>query len=72
MPENSLLLSNLPELVRASVLCKSLGISRSTLHKWTREGNFPPPVRFGPRFTAWRRIDVELWLNEASAHGDLE
>lgn len=59
-------LSDLPALVRASVLCRSLGVSRSTLHKWTREGKFPPPIRFGSRFTAWRRADVEKWLNEVA------
>ena len=36
-------------------LCKTLGISQSTLDRWIRAGKFPPPdFRFGPRSPRWK------------------
>ena len=39
-----------------------LGVSKVTLWRWRRAGNFPAPIRLGPNVIAWRRADVDEWL----------
>lgn len=43
-------------------------ISKSTLWEWVKQGKFPPPVKFGTRFTCWKVEDVREFvrrLNES-------
>jgi prophage regulatory protein len=42
-------------------VARRLGVSRPTVWRWTREGNFPRPVRLGPATTRWRLADIEEW-----------
>ena len=51
-------------LLRAPQILERLSISRSTLHRWVREGRFPPPVQLGPNVSCWRASTVEAWLDE--------
>ena len=39
-----------------------LGISKATLWRWRRAGQFPDPIQLGPNTVAWRRDEVESWL----------
>jgi prophage regulatory protein len=48
----------LPEVVRR------VGISRSSVWLWVRQGRFPRPVRVGPRVTCWRESEVDRWIAE--------
>jgi prophage regulatory protein len=45
------------------------GKSRSTLWRWARAGLFPKPYRIGPNSIAWRRADVEEWVESRSVVG---
>lgn len=63
-------LDHTPALIRSRLLCQILGISKSALYAWVRKGFFPPPIRCGQRFTAWRRHDVEAWLASRSHSTD--
>jgi len=38
------------------------GLSRSTLYRQVKLGQFPQPVKIGPRAIAWRETDLEKWL----------
>ena len=49
-------LMRLPEVVRAT------GLSRSTLYRKVKEGQFPAPVSLGPRSVAWRESEVLAWI----------
>jgi prophage regulatory protein len=40
-----------------------LGVTQMTLWRWTKDGRFPPPTRFG-RWRYWRRSEVEAWVAE--------
>jgi prophage regulatory protein len=40
------------------------GLKRATLYKRIRQGEFPPPVRLGPRAVGWLRHEVEGWLRD--------
>lgn len=47
--------------LRSQEIVERLGIGRSTLFRWVKEGSFPQPIRAGRRFTRWRLSDVERW-----------
>ena len=48
-------------LLRLRAVMHVTGLSRSTLYRLIADGQFPRPVRLGPRAVAWRRSDVEAW-----------
>jgi prophage regulatory protein len=53
--------------LRLPTVLARIGISRSTLWAWTREGKFPPPVKIGPRAVGWRSTEVDAWIAERVA-----
>ena len=42
-------------------LSRRFAVSRVTVWRWSRTGDFPKPVRLGPNCTRWARDAVELW-----------
>lgn len=36
--------------------------SRPTLWRWLKAGDFPPPVKLGPKHIGWLESDIEVWL----------
>ena len=51
-------------LLRGRDILVLLGISKATLHRWRGAGRFPKPIRLGPRMLAWRRVDLEAWIDD--------
>lgn len=48
------------------------GLSRTSIHRLVKAGNFPPPRRLGVRAVGWLSSDLERWQAErpsASAGG---
>ncbi len=37
------------------------GVSKDTIWRWRREGEFPAPVRLGGRTSRWRLSDLEAY-----------
>lgn len=57
-----------PELVRANVAAARLHVHPVTLKRWSARGDFPQPVRLGPRGDRFYRVaDIEHHL---AAHMD--
>lgn len=50
------------QLIRAKQLAARLGVDRSTLWRWCRDGILPAPIALGPHARAWREEDIERWL----------
>ena len=50
-------------LVRMSEVSAMIGFSRRTVERWVIDGKFPQPRQIGPRTIAWRREDVEAWID---------
>lgn len=50
-----------PILSKASVAAL-LGVSQSTIDRWTRAGMFPAKLRLGPARVGWRQTAVEAWI----------
>ena len=51
-------------ILRQKDIQKVLGISKATLTRWRFAGRFPKPIRLGPRMLAWRRTDLEAWIDD--------
>lgn len=52
-------------LLRTKDVQKKLGISRTTLHRWQKEGKIPPPIKISQNMVAWpmsqiRQVIVDL------------
>lgn len=59
--------SNNPEkviFVRLPEVKAVTGLSKSSLYALIRAGNFPAPVRLGPRTVGWVRSEVNEWAAE--------
>ena len=62
-----------PPLIRAIQLRKELGnIGNTTLRRWVREGNFPKPIKLGANCVAWRRDEIDAWLESRPRYDDVE
>lgn len=54
-------------ILRTRAVLALIGLSRTSLWRRVKAGDFPPPVRLGgkgSRAVGWRREDVERWLAE--------
>lgn len=45
-----------------------LPLSRSTLWRKIRSGDFPRPVRISTNAVAWRADDIRCWINNPSGY----
>ncbi|RYF03068.1 MAG: AlpA family phage regulatory protein [Deltaproteobacteria bacterium] len=51
-----------PILSKAAV-AHWLGVSASTVDRWTKAGDFPPSLRLGPARVGWPQSTVQTWLD---------
>jgi len=42
-------------------VARRFGVVRSTIWRWSVNGNFPQPVRLSAGVTRWRVADIEEW-----------
>jgi len=42
-------------------VAKRYGVSKDSIWRWRREGEFPRPVKIGGKTTRWRLRDLEEW-----------
>jgi prophage regulatory protein len=49
-------------LDRLPAVLERVNISKTSMYSWMKSGDFPQPVRLGPRSVAWRRSDVDAWI----------
>lgn len=54
-------------LILLNEVAAMVTVSRSTLWRWIKQGIFPTPIKLGPRRIAWRRSDVNAWLDSRGA-----
>lgn len=46
------------KLLRLNVVLSRVPISRSAWYQGVKDGKFPPPIKLGPKTSAWRESDV--------------
>jgi predicted DNA-binding transcriptional regulator AlpA len=45
-------------------------MSRTTVWRLRKREQFPPPIKLSERRIAWRRADIEAWLEECKQAAD--
>ena len=59
-----------PQILRTADVIAATGLSRTTLWRRVKAGDFPPPIRLGgpeSRAVGWRRSEIETWINNRPA-----
>lgn len=51
-------------LVRLKGLCEKTSMSRSSIYEAIATGEFPRPIKVGPRASAWLESEVDAWIEE--------
>ena len=54
---------DMEKLMRLSELKKCLGVSRSTIYRWIKKGQFPAPYHLSSGTVAWKASEIIDWLN---------
>lgn len=59
-------------LCRLPAVAQQTGLQKSTLYSLIARGEFPRPIRISARCVAWRKSEVQRWIDqrvqEASGH----
>ncbi|MCY3677933.1 MAG: AlpA family phage regulatory protein [Gemmatimonadetes bacterium] len=53
-------------ILRPRAVCDRLSISRTTLWRKQKDGDFPPALRLGPNSIGWRESTIQEWLDSRS------
>lgn len=54
-------------LIRLPQVQAIVPYSRSTIYSLIATGDFPAPVKLGPRASAWVKVEVEAWAESRIA-----
>lgn len=54
-------------ILRPREVCRVVALSRTTLWRRVRDGQFPKPIRLGPNAVGWRRSAIDEWLDSLEA-----
>ncbi len=57
-------MKNVTAFLKDTEVAVRYGVSRPTIWRWTKNGNFPKPVKLGAGSTRWRASDLEAWENQ--------
>lgn len=57
---------------RLPLVCKRVGVTKSTLYRWMESGQFPAPVKIGERAVAWDSRAVDQWMLDLIANAEKE
>lgn len=50
-------------IIRIREVSRLVGLSRPSIYRMMREGDFPPAIRLGVNSVGWRASAVEAWIN---------
>ena len=43
---------------------KQFKVSRATIYRWMKSGDFPKPIHLGANMVRWKVSDIDLWIAE--------
>jgi prophage regulatory protein len=58
---------NVPRLFSLPAVVALTSASRASIYVWIKAGEFPKPIKLGPRRVAWREEDVLAFLASRKA-----
>jgi prophage regulatory protein len=50
------------KIVRMDELITILGLSRATVNRYRKAGNFPKPIELGPHSIGFKREEIDAWI----------
>jgi prophage regulatory protein len=50
-------------LLRKPAVLERTGMTNSTLYYFINEGSFPKPVKLGKRTVAWKKSEIDEWID---------
>ncbi len=58
-------------MLRLPEVAERTGVSRQTIYRWIKAGQFPKQVKLGASAVRWCEVEVEQWiaLQRANGHG---
>lgn len=59
------------DLIKIRVVLRMVALSRSAVYAEMKRGNFPKQVRQTKRSVAWRRSEVQAWVEQRKSTGDV-
>lgn len=59
--------TNRKRIIRLPVVQGKTGLPRSTLYGKIQQGEFPPPIKLGPRASGWIEEEVDQWIEDQVA-----
>jgi prophage regulatory protein len=59
------------KLLRFPVVRERTGLSRSTIWRLERRGQFPKHHRIAPNIVAWSEIEISRWIEQRLEDGEL-
>jgi prophage regulatory protein len=57
----------LTPIVGVAAVCAALNVSKPTLYRMIRRGDFPRPIQVSPGRVGWKRSDIQRWIDVRSA-----
>jgi prophage regulatory protein len=60
------------EILRSPEPERLIGVHRTTLWRWEREGHFPKRIKLARRASGYLRSEVEKWLQDRVAERVIE
>ena len=55
------------KFLRLPSVIEKVGLSRSQIYKLIQQGDFPEPVKIGPKISVWIEEKLEVWM-DAQVH----
>ena len=51
------------KFLRLPSVIEKIGLSRSQIYKLIQRGDFPEPVKIGPKVSVWIEEKLEVWMD---------
>ena len=58
-------------MIDVKAICARIGVSRTTIYKWIRQGSFPKGHGMSARCRRWEPDEVEAWIKTRAHTGSL-
>lgn len=52
------------QIIRLPAVLDMLSVSKPTIYNWIKQGNFPAPLKIGPKASGWLLAEIEAWIAE--------
>lgn len=62
-------MSNPDPIFRPQRAAEYLGINRTALYQWVKDGLLVKPIQIGPRAVGWRQSDLDAFIESRRAAG---